>query len=198
MAEEQKEKKEKKVIQKRTTFDKWKRKKWYKIIAPAEFNKTELGETIAEKTKNLVGRTVLANLGDLSGQKIKRHITVKFQVRAVEGQHALTEVIGHEINPSFIIRMIRRRNSKMEVVQTIEAADKKNMHVKTVAISMKKLTAKQETAIRNMIREAMQNALEKKSFEQSMQEIIFGATAAKIFKHVKRIAPIKKLEIVGG
>ncbi len=32
MAEEQKEKKEKKVIQKRTTFDKWKRKKWFKII----------------------------------------------------------------------------------------------------------------------------------------------------------------------
>ena len=53
MAEEQKEKKEKKVIQKRTTFDKWKRKKWYKIIAPAEFNKTELGETIAEKTKKI-------------------------------------------------------------------------------------------------------------------------------------------------
>ncbi|MDD5147987.1 MAG: hypothetical protein PHH08_00810 [Candidatus ainarchaeum sp.] len=186
----------KKVIQKRTTLDKWKRKKWFKIVAPAEFNKTELGETIVEKPKNLLGRTIRMNLGDLSGQKTKRHITVTFKVNNVEGQQAATEVVGHEINPSFMIRMTRRRTSKMEVVQTIETSDKKKIRIKTIALSVKKLAAKQETAIRNLIRQEMENHCTKKNYDQLMQELVFGSLAAKLFKTVKAIAPVRRLEIV--
>ena len=186
----------KKVIQKRTTLDKWKRKKWYKIVAPAEFNKAELGETIVEKPKNLMGRTIRANLGDLSSQKTKRHITVSFQIDNVEGQQASTTIVGHEINPSFMIRLTRRRTSKMEVVQTIETSGDKKLRIKTVALSMRKLAAKQETVIRNQIREEVEKNCSKRNYEQLMQELVFGSLAAKLFKHIKKIAPIKRLEIV--
>jgi small subunit ribosomal protein S3Ae len=186
----------KKVIQKRTTLDKWKRKKWFKIIAPAEFNKAELGETIVEKPKNLLNRTIRANLGDLSGQKIKRHITITFKVNKVEGSQAFTEIIGHEINPSFLLRMTRRRISKMEVVQTIETSEAKKLRIKTVVLSVRKLAAKQETAIRNRLREEIEKNCSKKNYEQLMQELVFGALTAKLFKHMKEIAPIKRLEIV--
>lgn len=186
----------KKIIQKRTTLDKWKRKKWHKIVAPAEFNKAELGETIVEKPKNLMGRTIRANLGDLSGQKTKRHITVSFQVNNVEGQQASTMIVGHEINPSFMLRLTRRRTSKMQVVQTIETSDNKKLRIKTTALSMRKLAAKQETTIRNMIKEDIEKSCSKKNYEQLMQELVFGSLAAKLFKQVKQIAPIKRLEIV--
>ncbi|MDD5163478.1 MAG: hypothetical protein PHD95_04690 [Candidatus ainarchaeum sp.] len=194
--ESAKETGKKKVIQKRATLDKWKRKKWFKIVAPAEFNKSELGETIVEKPKNLLNRAIRANLGDLSGQKIKRHITITFRVNNVEGQQASTEITGHEINPSFMLRMTRRRISKMEVVQLIETSDAKKLRIKTIALSVRKLAAKQETAIRNLIREEIEQSCSKKNYGQLMQELVFGALAAKLFKQVKAIAPIRRLEIV--
>jgi len=68
-----KEKKEKKKVEKASkvaakaqakpkkkskTTDKWKKKAWYTIIAPEEFERRELGETIAEKPETLIGRLI--------------------------------------------------------------------------------------------------------------------------------------------
>ncbi|MBN1940698.1 MAG: 30S ribosomal protein S3ae [Candidatus Diapherotrites archaeon] len=191
MAEEKKKK-----PQKRATLDKWKRKKWFKIVAPDEFNKKELGETIVEKPKNLEGRTIRTNLGELTGQRQKRHIKVEFQVDKVEGAQAQTRVVGHEISTGFIMRMTRRRTSKMEVVQIIETSDDQKIRVKTVALSARKLAVNQETDIRNLIKTSIEKSCSKKSHGQLMQEIIFGSLASKLFKQVKKIAPIKRLEIV--
>ena len=190
MAEEKK-----KTVQKRTSLDKWKRKTWYRIMAPVEFDKKELAETIVEKPKNLEGRTLLKNLSDLSGQNMKRHIVVKFRINKVEGQQAFTIAIGHEINPGYMSRMIRRRNSKMEVVQTVETSDKKKVRIKTIALSVKKIAAVQKTSVRNQIRDSVAKHSSKKTYDQLMQEIIFGAFASKLFKQAKEIVPIKRLEI---
>jgi len=190
MAEEKK-----KAPQKRTSLDKWKRKTWFRILAPEEFDRKTLGETVSEKPKLLEGRTLRKNLSDLSGQKQKRHITVKFRIEKIEGQNCYTIATGHEINPGYVSRITRRRNSKMEIVQTIETSDSRKIRIKTVAVSVKKLASKQKTAIRNIIRESIEKHCSKKKYEQLMQEIVFGALSAKLFKQAKQIAPVKRLEI---
>lgn len=186
----------KKVIKKGRTVDKWKKKQWYTIIAPREFDKKTLGETVAEKPKNLENRIIKVDLGQLTGQRQKRHISIMFKVEKVEGNNASTQVVGHKINPGFMNRLVRRRASKIEHIQTSQTADKKRIRVKTVALSVRKLSNKQKTSIRKEIETAIEKAVHKKQFPEVSQEIIFGVTASKLFKRLTKIAPVKRVEII--
>ncbi len=195
--EKKEEKAERKVVSKKTSgIDKWKKKKWFKIHASPEFDKKELGETPAEKPKQLEKRKIIVSLSELTNQKQKRHITVIFEINDIQGQDAYTEVIGHEIHDSYMGRILRRRNSKMQTVQTVATKENKSLRIKTIAISSSKLEADQETAIRNIMIDRIDKEIRRKEFGQAIQEIIFGVLAAKLFKDVKNIAPLKRVEIV--
>ncbi len=192
----EKEKAEKKVSSKKTpSADKWKKKKWFKIHASEEFDKKVIGETPAEKPKQLEKRKIRMSLQDLTGQTQKRHILVNFSVRDVQGQDAYTIVTGYEINPSYINRIVRRRSSKMQTVQDVSTKDSKKIKIKAVTISSRKLAVKQETSIRNMMTDRIEKSVKKKPYSQVIQEIIFGVLAAKLFKEVKKIAQLKRVEI---
>jgi small subunit ribosomal protein S3Ae len=185
----------KKVVKKGKTVDKWKKKQWYSLVAPAEFDRTLLGETVAEKPKNLLGRTIISDLGQLTGQRQKRYVKVIFQVEKVEGNNANCKTAGHEIGFSFLNRLLRRRTSKVELVQTVETEDNAKVKVKTVALSVRKLTRKQERSIRKFMLDFIEKAAKKKPFQEFSQELIFGALASKLFKQVSKIAPLKRVEV---
>lgn len=176
--------------------DKWKKKQWFELVAPPEFDEKVIGETIAEKEKNLLNRVVSVNLGDLSGQRQRRHISILFKVVQVEGKRAKTAAIGHSISGGFLNRMIRRRMSKLEVTQQIDIAEGKKLKVKSVVLSVKKLSGKQETVLRNQIAERIEKMYKKKTALQTMQELFFGVTASKLFKPLAKIAPLKKIEVI--
>lgn len=178
------------------TVDKWKKKQWFNIIAPAEFDKVAIGETVGEKPKNLEGRIVRVDLGQLAGQRQKRYISVLFRIERVEGNNATCITLGHEASPGFVNRLVRRRTSKVEIVQTLETADKSRVKVKTIALSARKLSRQQEADIRKSMGEMIEKAVEKKPFAQASQEMIFGAIAAKAFKHLIKIAPLKRVEVI--
>ncbi len=195
---EKKEAKEedKKQVRKSRTVDKWKKKQWYNIIAPDEFDKKLLGETVAEKPKNLVGRIIKVDLGQLTGQRQKRHISVLFKVKVVEGNNAGCVTLGHKISQGFLNRLVRRRMSKIEVTQTAETADEKRIKVKSIALSVRKLSKKQKADISKKMREVVEKSIKKKPFVQVSQEIVFGVVASKLFKQLIKIAPLKRVEII--
>jgi len=183
-------------VKKSRTSDKWKKKQWYNIIAPAEFDKAMIGETVAEKPKNVEGRIIKVDLGQLTGQRQKRYIGVLFKIEKVEGNNAGCKTLGHEASPGFISRLVRRRMSKIEIVQTLRTADNKRIKVKTIALSVRKLSKKQETDIGKKMAEMMKETVLKKPYVQASQEMIFGAMASKIFKVLTKIAPLKRVEII--
>ncbi len=154
-----------------------------------------MGETVAEKPKNLLGRIIKVDLGQLTGQRQKRHIRILFKVARVEGNNASCDVIGHGISHGFMNRLVRRRMSKIELVKTVKTSDAKRFKIKTVALSVRKLNRKQETAIRKNMGEYLQKAAQKKPFSQFSQEVIFGVVSSKLFKQLTKIAPLKRVEI---
>jgi len=196
MAEKTEAKQEKKKpVKKAKSVDKWKKKLWYTIVAPPEFDRKIIGETVAEKPKNIIGRTIFVDLGQLSGQRQKRHISVLFKVEKVEGNNASTIALGHEIGHGFLNRLVRRRMSKVETTQAIKTSDEKTVKVKSLALSVRKLSRKQEAAVRKKMVEIIEKGSEKKPFSQLSQEMIFGVTASKLFKQLSKIAPLKRVEI---
>ncbi|MBN2067387.1 MAG: hypothetical protein JW744_02875 [Candidatus Diapherotrites archaeon] len=185
-----------KRAKKTRTVDKWKKKQWFQIIAPKDFDEKALGETIAEKEKNLIGRTIEVNLGDLTGQRQKRHIKITFKVNQIEGTRAKTAIVGHKISHGFLNRLVRRRASKIELTQFLALEGGKRLKVKTMVLSLKKLGRKQERALANELKDRIEKAYRKKAPEQAQQEFIFGAAASKLFKQLKKIAPLKRVEVI--
>ncbi len=188
--------KKKKRGAKARTVDKWKKKQWFQLIAPKEFDEKQLGETVAEKEKNLMNRTVRVNLGDLTGQRQRRHVSVTFKVNQVEGSRAKTFVLGHKVSHGFLNRMIRRRMSKIELTQVIDTSDGKKLKIKSVVLSLKKLGKRQETALVNELRARIEKGYKKKTATIVQQELIFGVAASKLFKQLKKIAPLKRVAII--
>ncbi len=186
---------EKKGKRKRV-IDKWKKKKWYKILAPKSFNQREIGETPSEKDSLVLNRVVLVSARDLGIQTKKQHLSLKFKVFDVQGLKAQTKTVQIEIKPSFLRRIIRRRSSKMEVNQTEYLKDGSKAKIKTVAISLHKLSQKKKKSIRKLLFEKVKAISKSKDFEELIQEIIFGTHFEKAFNEIKKIAPMKRVEIV--
>lgn len=178
------------------TVDKFKRKKWYSLLAPRTFENKLMGQTPAEKSGLVVGRIVKMSVDDIIGQRKLRHITAKFRVKEVKEGNAFTEIIGFEVNHSYLRRMIRRRISKIDAVVTATTKDGRKMRVTVVAISSRRVEKKKEKAVRKIINETLSSEIPKNNFDQLIQEMIFGVMSAKIIKNAKDIDRLRKLEII--
>ncbi len=72
--------------------DKWKSKRWFTIRAPRNpWSFRIIGETIAEESEQLVGRTFDIMQNELDGDFSKMHVQVIFRITDVVGGDALTE-----------------------------------------------------------------------------------------------------------
>ena len=124
---------------KKKTVDKWKKKIWYTLYAPAYFDSKPLGETIAEKPEMVQDRIIIVGARELSPAK-KASATISFKVREVKGNKAYTEPILHQVSPDYIRRLVRRRASKIECVQDVVTKDNVKVRVKTLALTVRKAT----------------------------------------------------------
>lgn len=180
----------------RKTVDKWKRKKWYTLVAPKSFSSVEIGETPAEKDEVVMGRVIFVNANDVSKQGKKSHIVLKFKVNEVKGNKAHTELVGHMVKPSYVRRLVRRRSSKMETSQLLATKDGKKIKVKVFAITAKKVAKKKESAIRKAMEEETRAICANTAFEDCIQEFVFGNVLGKMFDRIKKVASIKKLDVI--
>src|SRR3989344_94101 len=90
---------------KKKTADKWKKKVWYTVVAPEEFERKEIGETVAEKPEMVIGRIINISGRALANQPKKQHIKLVVKVTNVSGSKANTEATGHFIKDDFIRRL---------------------------------------------------------------------------------------------
>ena len=178
------------------TLDKWKRKKWFKIFSPTLFEKREIGETPAEKVEQVIGRVVKVNARVLSGQLKKSHIDLLFKVKEVQGLNAETETAGMAVKPETLRRIVRRRNSKIDIVQDVKTKDGKKARVKTTIVCLRKIERRKETIIRHEIRERVEKEALEKSFEEFVYDVTFGNFPNSLFDLVKKIAGIKRIEVM--
>lgn len=194
VSKDAKEKKGKKIV-KRKTVDKWKKKKWFTLIAPDFFDKQILGETPAEEEKMVQNRVIRLSAAEVTKQPKFGHVSLSFKVNGVSGQKAQTIFVGHEMQEGYIRRLVRRRSSKITVVQTVTVKTGEKLRVKAVAFTNRKATGPQETEIRRRMEKEMADAAQKKEFGQFVQELIFGNASSGLFKVIKPIIPIKRVEI---
>ncbi len=175
----------------RKTVDKWKKKKWYTMLASKLFNKKPLGEIPGEKLHNVIGRTMIVGLDVLTGQRAKRDVKATFKVTEVQGTNASSRLTQFEMNRGSLGRTIRRRASKIAVIEKIPVKGG-DARITLVAITARKATNAQKTGVRKVMSDALKE-LSGKDFEDVSQELLFGNITNDIFKNSKKICLMKKV-----
>jgi small subunit ribosomal protein S3Ae len=178
------------------TSDAWKKKKWFKIIAPKILNQKEIGETLALEGEDLVGRRIKPSLRETTGNIRQGHVKTVLRISNVKGDQAYTELVGHEIQRDYIRRIVRRRMSVVKTIVSLKTKDGSQLQITAVTFTRRRGYSTQVKTIRKIMTDILTKEAASKPYEQVMQEIIFGKTPARIVREVKKVLPIRRVEIV--
>lgn len=193
MANEQQQKTKTKA----KVVDKWKLKSWYTILAPEIFDSKEIGQLVATEESTLPNRIIRAGLGELSGQmsQLSTFTVVNLRVTEVRGKSVATKIIGHELATAYTRTLVRRRHSVINEVDDIVTKDGVPVRIKMLGLSANRVSEAARTAMRHAMGEEVKKLAKEMEFNALFQDILFGRFAAKIFSKVKKITPMRRIEV---
>lgn len=175
--------------------DKWKTKTWYVVLAPDAFEGKEIAQVPADDDARLLNRIVRVSLGDLTGDMTQAYTNLAFRISEVKGKSAATKLIGHELSPSYLRSLVRRRRDVVNDVVDVATKDGVSVRVKVSLYTARKASTPARAAVRHAIRGEIIERAREMDFATFMQEIIFGKFSGRIYKAVKKIIPVKRVEV---
>lgn len=177
--------------------DKWKMKSWYTIVAPEIFDSKEVGQLVSSDEANLMDRRVKVGLGELTGSfsQSTAYSALYFRVKEVRGKSAHTIFIGHELAPGYVRTLARRRRSIMNQVDDVTTKDGVQLRIKSMCVSGLRVSEAVRADVRQAISETVRAIAKNTDFNTLVQEMVFGKLSAKIFNSIKKIGPLKRVEI---
>ncbi len=180
----------------KSQIDKWKRKRWFTVLSPKAFEERPLLETPAEKPELVIGRTVKVFAREVSSSAKRSPVQLIFQVDNVQGSNAYTKVAGMQLNPGELRRTVRRRNSKVDIVQNVSCKDGVQARIHTVVVSANKLAQPQASAVYHLVRAAVEKSAKESHFDKLVFDISCGNKLNEWHSEAKKIAPVKRVEVV--
>ncbi|MEM4554945.1 MAG: hypothetical protein QXT25_03795 [Candidatus Anstonellaceae archaeon] len=179
------------------TVDKWKTKIWYSVLAPDFFDSKEIGQIISSDESNLKNRVIKIGLGELTGtfSPNTAYTNLFFRVKEVVGRTAKTAFIGHELMPGYVRTLARRRRSVINQVDDVVTKDGVPMRIKMLCITGLKVSESVRTDVRKALSAAIKSIASATDFPVLSQELAYGKLSSKLFNAVKKIGPIKRVEV---
>lgn len=175
--------------------DKWKLKKWYKVIAPPVFGNMVIGTTPADDPLKLIGRVMETTLYDITGDITQVHVRLYFQIIDVKEDTAITRFKGHELSRDYMKSLIRRKSSKIQGIFDVATKDNYHLRLTVVALTSYRCRTSQKKAIRKIMEEYIRQRVPELTLDELIQEMLFGKMSAVIAERARKIYPIRKVEV---
>jgi small subunit ribosomal protein S3Ae len=175
--------------------DAFRAKNWYQILAPAEFNRANIGETLADEPAKMVGRIIEATLGDITGDWTKQNTKMIFRIDEVGGNSAYTSYLGHELTKDYMRSLVKRRTSKIDANLVVTTKDGYKVRVKPLVLTVKRARTSQIESIRKIMLEVVSKRGKEMGFTEFINEIVTGKVASEIYKATKNIYPLRRVEV---
>lgn len=174
---------------------KMKKKQWYPIMAPKQFENAVLGESLVYEPQQMLGKTLSHSLMNLINDTKRQNINIHFKVVEVEGNNAKTSIVGYEIVPSSVKRFVRRASEKMDLSFNCETADNVFLRVKPLVIARSDVKGSIAAKMRNYIVAHLIRAIKKMNYEEFMAELISHKLQSEMRGTLNKIYPVKVCEI---
>jgi small subunit ribosomal protein S3Ae len=170
-------------------------KQWYTLIAPEQFGREELGETIAEESDQVLGRTIETTLGDLRDDASENNTKLTFKINEVASDSAYTEFIKHEMTRDYLRSLVRRGSSKIEAYITVLTEDDYRVQIQPVALTTKSADESQEKAIRRTMIDLVEESARDRTYADLIDSVVEGRLSSAIYNESKTIYPLRRVEI---
>ena len=173
--------------------DKWKLKKKYKIVIPENFGYMEMGLVVSSKPENLIGRKISYSIRDITHEKQKQHINVTFRIKKVEGDKALTMFDSLSVDRKYLMSRIVPGHTLIDQPFIIKLKDA-DMKLAMNILTAYKVHASQK---KDMIKKipVVLDEYKNEKVNNFLELVISGRTNVAIFKNLKKIAPVRRVEI---
>jgi small subunit ribosomal protein S3Ae len=170
-------------------------KRWYTILAPEQFDRAEIGETVAKDVDMVYGRTIQTTLGEIVDDQGEDNTKLTFRITDVGSDAAYTEFLEHELTRDYLRSLVRRGSSKVEAFVTVLTTDDYRLQIQPVAYTTKRADHSQEKAIRDTMVRIVEEAAAERTFEQLVDSIVEGRLSGAIYNEASEIYPLRRVEI---
>ncbi len=174
---------------------KLKKKQWYPIIAPKQFDNVVLGETLVYEPGLMLGKTLSHSLMNLTNDMKRQNVNIHFKVVEIEGDKAKTSIIGYQIIPSSVKRFVRRASEKMDISFACETADNVFIRVKPLVITKSDVKGSVAAKLRNSIISFLAKTIKKMTYDEFINDLISHKMQAVMRENLSSIYPLKVCEI---
>ncbi|MDI6730875.1 MAG: hypothetical protein QMD06_04965 [Candidatus Altarchaeum sp.] len=173
--------------------DKWKLKKKYKIILPENFGSKEMGLVISSDPGNLINRKIKYSIRDIIQDKQKQHVNVTFKICEVKGDRALTVFDALNIDRKYLMSRIIPGHSVIDQPYIVKLKDADLKLAVNVLTAHKIHTSQKGDMIKRI--PVVLDHYKEEEMHNFLELVISGRTNVEIFKNLKIIAPIRRVEI---
>ena len=172
--------------------DKWKSKRWYSIRAPRNpWSFKVIGETIAEEEEMLLGRPFEIMQNELDGDFTKMHVKIKFRIKEVVGNDAITEFVGHDVMKDFVRRQIRRDRGKIDDAIDVVTEDGFFVRIKPFIVTRSSVKASQKNESRSVTRNEVVKFCAQSTWINVQKALMDGSLEETVSKAISKIQPVR-------
>ncbi|MCE5297543.1 MAG: 30S ribosomal protein S3ae [Methanoregulaceae archaeon] len=174
----------------------WKAKSWYKVYTPDILGKSYIGDTIANDPESVVGRIMQTTLGEIINDYSRQNVKMKFRVANVTGDAAYTEFVGHELTRDYLRSLVKRRTSRIDSHVPVLTKDGKIVELTVTCYTLTRANLSQTHAIRGLLTARVQELAKEGDFNALLNGIVTGDISKELFKAVKPLFPVRRVEII--
>lgn len=179
-----------------TGRERWKIKKWYSVLAPANFGSVVVASVPADEAWKLLGRNIEVTLYDLTGDITQVHVHLYFQVWKVEGESAYTIFKGHELARDYVRSLTRRKSSRITAIFNVTTRDGYLLRLTVMAWTTYKCNTSQQHTVRKILMDTTSSIASANAFNEFVVGMVFGDYVQQLFNEAKKIYPLRKVEFV--
>lgn len=172
-------------------IDKWRKKRYFILLAPKLFQERELGQSLAYDPNSLMNRCIKTNLMMLTGNIKKQDINVTFRVSAVKGDTAFTFLEKYELTPASIKRKVRRDRDRLDASFQCVTKDNKIVRIKPLVVTGVKASRSVKAALRNRVVQSIVSFVKKNDYESLVMNIVNDKFQRDLMADVSKIVPVR-------
>lgn len=164
-------------------------------MAPKELGAKLLGQTPTTDPKSLVGRSIEVGVPDITGDNSKYYMKVSVIISNIEGKTCLTSFNGFECMREHLLRMVRKRNQKVENVFDVVTKDGWLLRIKTWAILNGRPASTAANKMRQFTMKFFNEFASKNNMNDMIRKIFTTEIQMRIKKEGSKIYPVRFSEV---
>ena len=172
--------------------DKWKEKRWVRVLAPDSFNNVPIAYIPITDDENAKGRVIEVTLFDiLKGDPSQHQYKIFFQIDKITKEKATTIFKKYEYAKEFLRSLIRRGSSKINFILDTKTKDGYIFRIKVLALSHRELNTSRKHALRIIAKDVIEKTVPHMTIDQFVQASCYGKINSDIMAATKKIIHLR-------